>query len=428
MQAEATMGGERVLGEATSRYVLFMICLVGILNYVDRQILSITLEAIKRDLGASDTQMGLLSGTAFALFYLTAGVPLARMADKGVRKTLLSACLAVWSLMTVLSGMAQSLIQLTLARAGVAAGEAGAVPLSQSMVGDLFPATARGRAQSALMGAQCVGVAGGMFLGGWLSDMVGWRAAFLILGAPGLLLALVFWRTVPEPPRGRFDPPQTQDQSESFGAAIRGILAQRSSRLLLLGLGLQGLSGFGLLNWAGAYMIRTQGLSASQTGLVLGLCMVLGLLTGSITSGFLADRLMLRDSRHVARIAAFGAGSAAIMGVAFISAVSFPFVVATFFLFNMCSALVSPPVYSLLLSLNRPHRRATTAFIATFSTNLLGTALGPMIVGIASDRLSSAGVFNALGIAIAFAMAGTLIGSVLLARSATHVRRDLAAI
>ena len=164
-------------------YVLFILCLVGVVNFVDRQILAILLEPIKKDLGVSDTAMGLLSGIAFSAFYVIAGIPIARMVDKGSRRNVLVGCLTMWSLATVLCGFVQNFVQLAVARIGVASGEAGGGPATQSLLADLYPISQRATVIGIWLASQAIGIAFGLFFGGsatWVADLAGFVAGFLL--------------------------------------------------------------------------------------------------------------------------------------------------------------------------------------------------------------------------------------------------------
>jgi predicted MFS family arabinose efflux permease len=192
--------------EGRAYYVLFLLVLVGACNLVDRQILTILLQPIKQELGASDTAMGFLTGFGFAAFFVVAGFPLARWADRGSRRSIIALCVRFWSLMTMASGFATSFLQLALARVGTAVGEAGSAPAIASLVADHFPRQGRGRAMAVVFIGPAIGVFVGLMLGGWINQAFGWRVAFVAVGAPGLLLALVMRFSIAEPGRGRDAP------------------------------------------------------------------------------------------------------------------------------------------------------------------------------------------------------------------------------
>ena len=197
--------------ESYKRYVLYALTGVYIFNFIDRQILVILQESIKNDLGLSDTQLGLLTGLAFAIFYVTMGIPIARMADRTNRKKIIALSLMVWSAMTMLSGRALNFSQLLLARIGVGIGEAGASPAAHSMISDYYPANKRATALAVYSMGIYIGILLGYLFGGWLDEFFGWRTALMVLGLPGILYAIFFYFTVKEPPRGYAENLSTKD-------------------------------------------------------------------------------------------------------------------------------------------------------------------------------------------------------------------------
>ena len=184
------------------RYALGLLCVVYVVNFVDRQVLSILLQSIKEDLGLSDLQLGLLSGTAFGLFYATLGIPIARLADRFSRKGVIAVCLALWSAMTALCGTASGFATLLLYRVGVGVGEAGGSPPAHSMISDYFPPERRASALGVFSLGVPLGILVGFLAGGWLDEALGWRLAFVVVGLPGVVLAVVVALTLREPPRG----------------------------------------------------------------------------------------------------------------------------------------------------------------------------------------------------------------------------------
>ena len=191
-----------VFSPAARQYALSVLVVVYTFNFIDRQILSILLQPIKDELGLSDTALGLLTGFAFALFYATLGIPIARYADRGNRRNLIALALAIWSGMTALSGLAQNFWQLLAARIGVGVGEAGCSPPAHSMISDYFPAERRATALGIYSLGIPVGILFGFLAGGWLNEFFGWRVAFFVVGIPGLLLAVLVRFSLREPPRG----------------------------------------------------------------------------------------------------------------------------------------------------------------------------------------------------------------------------------
>ena len=210
------MNDTRIISAATRRYALVILAIVYMFNFIDRQILGILLPAIRDEFGVSDTWLGFLSGTAFAMFYIVLGIPVARYADRHNRRNLIALAVAVWSGMTALSGMAANFAQLALARIGVGVGEAGCSPPAHSMIADLYPPEKR----STAMGVYTIGISAGIMMaylaGGWVAQNIGWREALLVVGIPGLVLALVVRFTVAEPKRGHSEGREALSEQPSF--------------------------------------------------------------------------------------------------------------------------------------------------------------------------------------------------------------------
>ena len=184
---------ENIKSQSVRNYALGILVIVYTFNFIDRNILSILLQSIKTDLNLSDTSLGLLSGFAFAAFYATLGIPIAKYADRGNRRNLISISLAVWSLMTAISGLAQNFLHLLLARIGVGIGEAGCSPPAHSMISDYFPANKRSTALGIYSLGIPFGIMFGLFAGGWIDEMFGWRAAVFFFWGRGLFIYIIFY-------------------------------------------------------------------------------------------------------------------------------------------------------------------------------------------------------------------------------------------
>ncbi len=221
---------ERQTSDLYRWYVLSVLVVVYIFNFIDRSILGILLEPIKQDLGASDTAMGFLGGIAFAAFYTILGIPIARMADKGVRRNVIVVCLTIWSVATALCGLAQNFVQLLFARMGVAVGEAGGSPPSHSMISDLFPADKRATALAIYALGIPIGSMIGNLGGGWINEWFDWRTAFFVVGLPGVALALFVRFTVREPPRGVAEGIDVKQEAPPLMAVLKHLWELKSFR------------------------------------------------------------------------------------------------------------------------------------------------------------------------------------------------------
>ena len=368
-------------------YALGVLTVVFTSSHVDRQIMAITLQPIKTELGASDTQMGFLVGLTFAIFYATLGMPIAMLADRVSRRNIITAAVTIWSGMTVVCGYATSFVQLALARIGVGVGEAGSTPPSHSLISDLFPVATRGTA----MGIFALGVNFGLLIaylaGGVVTDAWGWRSAFIVVGLPGLLIALVLYFTTTEPVRGATDPARTTqaDEAPTFLAVWRHMWTVRSIRHLTIGSALAGFTGYGFVLWMPTFLIRSYGLSPTQVGLVLALMTgVVGGL-GTFTAGRLADVLARRDERWRSWLVAAGkAGYVPFLAVFFLvddlTVALVLYLVPAFF-----GGFYLAPTFALIQNLVSLRMRALASSIVLFILNIIGLGFGPQLVGIMSD-------------------------------------------
>ncbi|MEJ2087928.1 MAG: MFS transporter, partial [Gammaproteobacteria bacterium] len=228
-----------------ANYVLGVLLVVYMFNFIDRQILAILAQSIKVELGLTDTQIGALSGLAFGIFYATLGIPIARLADKHSRVNIISICLAIWSVMTAISGLAQNYWQLLIARIGVGVGEAGGSPPSHSLLADYFPVNERATALGIYAIGIPVGILFGNLLGGWINEFFGWRNAFMVVGIPGVALAILLRTTVKEPPRGHSEGRAPKVEPVPFMDVVRTMWGFKSFRQLSLGAATQAFVGYG---------------------------------------------------------------------------------------------------------------------------------------------------------------------------------------
>ncbi|MEM6605723.1 MAG: MFS transporter, partial [Pseudomonadota bacterium] len=282
-------------------YALGLLTIVYAFNFIDRQLLAILQESIKADLELSDSQLGLLTGFAFAIFYVTAGLPIARWADRGNRRNIVSLSLFIWSFMTAISGFVQNYYQLLLARIGVGVGEAGGSPPSHSIISDIFPANQRASAIGFYSAGISVGILFGFLAGGWLNEFFGWRTAFMVVGVPGVILALVLRFTLAEPLRGLHDAAGSQDSAKaSFGDVLHILRSRPSFKHLAIGAGLNAFCGYATANWTASFMIRTHAMPVGELGTYLAFTIGLGGAFGVFGGGLLADYLSARDKRWYA--------------------------------------------------------------------------------------------------------------------------------
>jgi MFS family permease len=373
------------IGIPASRwYVLGILSAVSLFAYLDRMALAILLEPIKADLHLNDGQLGLLSGLAFAMFYATLGLPLARLADRASRVKLLSLCLIAWSVMTALSGMAKSFSWLFMARMGVGIGEAGCVPTAHSMIGDLFPRERRALAISIFQAGAAIGSTAGLFFVGALGQHLGWRASLQLVGLAGLPLSVLVFLTVREPTR----PLVAASSGEPFLKALKVMIRRPALIHLILAYSVGAICTAGLMQWIPTYFIRSFGLSLAEAGALVGAATAFSSVLGLLTGGAMASWLMARDPRWEIWIPT----------LAF--AICIPFFVLQFLSPTVALALVFGALgsYSAAIgagvalaavqSFVEPHRRATAVALLLFLSALLGTGLGPYLIGVVSDALA----------------------------------------
>jgi MFS family permease len=373
------------------RYAMLLLVLVFTSSHVDRQILAILLQPIKLELQLSDTQLGFLSGVAFAIFYATLGMPMAMWADRSNRRNLIALALATWSGMTALCGLAANFWQLALARIGVGVGEAGSSPPSHSMIADMYPPAERAGAMGIFSLGINFGLMIGFLVGGWINQWYGWRMAFYTVGIPGLVLALLVRLTLREPPRGYAEGMQaTPAEAPSFMAVVRHMLSSPSLRHIAAGATLASFVGYGVVLWLPTFLVRSHGLQSGQIGTALAF--LFGILGGvsTYTAGRLADRLGKHDVRWNVWIV-----SCAIL-------LALPFVIFAYLAPDIYTAMwlsVVPalmagaylaPSFALNQSLVPVRMRSVASAILLFVVNIIGLGLGPQLVGFLSDLFQPA--------------------------------------
>jgi predicted MFS family arabinose efflux permease len=376
-----TPAGSKTAGRA--RYALAILFLVYVVNMIDRQILSILLEPIKHALNLTDTQLGLLSGLSFGLAYAIAGIPIARLADRLNRRNIIVGALAVWSGLTALCGAAQGFWQLMLLRIGVAAGESGSGPPAHAMLSDFFPHGRRSTALAIYSSGVPVGILFGLAVGGIINQAFDWRVAFMVVGLPGLILALVMLTTVPEPPREAAPPPAAE--RPSLAAVVKTVWGLRAFRSLGAATALHVFAAYGLLQWNPAFLIRTFHVGTGQVGLFLGLIVGVTSALGTLLGGWLADVLGRRRAAWYAWLPAIEI----IITVPFYFAVYFAPTFGAALLLLIVPSLLSNaftgPIFGTVQSLAPPHMRATAAAFLLFIIAVVGQALGPQAIGLMSD-------------------------------------------
>jgi len=373
------------------RYVVAaMLAVVCSFNFMDRQIISILQEPIRKELGLSDTQLGMLTGLAFALFYSTFGVLVAWAADRFKRVWIMAASCAVWSLFTAFCGLATNFIQLALARTIVGVGEAGGSPPSYSLISDYFPPKERGVGLAIYSLGVPIGSMVGAGVGGAIAAAYGWRIAFVAAGLPGLLLAVIMLVLIREPKRGGLDPlapgAVAHDPAPPMLTAITGFFANRTLALVALSSGLSGFIGYAMLSWNASLLIRVKGMSLAEVSAYYALVLGITGIVGTFGAGWLVDRLSLRDRRWYAWVPAiaFTLTLPALAGL--IWAPTWPIALMFLAVPALLNNMYLAPALTVVQNAVPPARRTMSGAILLFILNFVGLGGGPLYVGYISDH------------------------------------------
>ena len=404
-----------------------MITAVYVFNFIDRQILAILLPAIKLEFGVDDWVLGFLAGPAFALFYVTLGIPIASLADRWNRRNLIAVALTIWSAMTTLSGAAANIVQLSLARIGVGVGEAGFVPPAHSMIADMYPPERRSMA----MGVFALGISLGITIaylgGGWMAQNIGWRQAFFIVGVPGLLLAILFRATVAEPPRGMSEGKADQGEQYSVWAVARFLLRRKSFIHLSLGAGLASFTAYAVLSFFPSFLERSHGMNLQEIGVFVGLIIGVSTGIGFVGGGYIADRIGVTSRRHSLWLMS----AAMLLGWLFVFPLYLatdPYVVlAIFFVPSLLNNMYLATTFAQIQGLVGVRMRSVASSLHLFILNLLGLGFGPLIAGWLSDWFAVTAGSESLrySLLIIGAVTGPWVAFHFYA-AGRHIERDLA--
>lgn len=376
------------ISSAARRYALGILVVVYTFNFIDRQILAILLPSIKAEFGVGDGMLGFLSGTAFAIFYATLGLPIALLADRWNRRNLIAISLALWSGMTALSGFAANVGQLALARIGVGVGEAGCSPAAHSMIADYYPPEQRGSA----MGIFTLGISFGIMIaflaGGWVAQNIGWREAFLLVGVPGVLLSLLMWVTVKEPPRGHSEGRSDQEERPALSLVVRFLLRRRSFVFMSVGAGLASFGGYAVANLFPLYLIRSHGMSQAEVGVYLGLVLGIAGGLGFAGGGFFADRMGRRGQRVALRAVAGAVMFAWLFLFPVFMSASLALVMILFCVPAVFSNFYLATTFAQTQGLVSLRMRAVASAFMLFILNIIGLGFGPWVTGSLSDAFA----------------------------------------
>jgi len=407
---------------AYSYYVLLMLGLVNMVNYVDRNILSVLITPIKAEFQVSDEAMGLLTGLAFIIVHSLFGLPLARLADRTSRRTVIAVGVAVWSTMTAVMGLASTFGQLLILRMGVGIGEAAGAPPSHSLLSDYFPPEKRATALSLFGMGIYAGTMFGYFAAGWLGEEFGWRLTFVAVGVPGLALAALVGATVREPARMAPAP------DESILFVLRYLLSKPAFVFLMIAASFHATAAYSAIIWTPTFYGRVYGMTLSQIGLWLGLVSGIGGAIGALGGGLISDRLGRSDKRWYAWVAACVAVLAMPASLAAYLFTDSPRAsLFAYFGFILLIGAYNGPLHAMNQFLAKPRMRSMSVAIQLLIVNLIGGVIGPWFIGRACDVLrpeyGEAGIRHAMWAAIGVC---TCIASVFYLATSRTLRQGIA--
>lgn len=375
------------LSDSNVRYALYLLLAIYTLNFIDRQIVAVLGEDIKRDLGLSDTQLGLLGGLAFALFYTVLGIPIARFAERGNRVAIISGAVAVWSGFTALCGTATSFMQILLYRFGVGVGEAGCTPPAHSLISDYVKPEKRASALALYSMGVPIGTFGGFALGAVIAANYGWRAAFFMVGIPGVLLGLIAFFTLKEPRKlGLSMPPA---EKTHFGSALKELSGIPSYWFIVFGATVVSFLGYGHAYFLQAFLARAHGMELQERGVAFAFMVLIAGVIGTWAGGKIADSCAKKDARAYVTLPAI---AFALGAPFFLAALFWPagpgsgyVVLALLAVPTGMNSVWYGPGYAAIQGLVKPHTRATAVAVMFFILNLIALGLGPTTIGFFSD-------------------------------------------
>jgi MFS family permease len=389
--------GEKTASSALDRpayqhYVLLMLVFGYIFNVIDRSsVLGAVLPAIKQEISATNFQMGLLGGLAFAVFYSFLGIPIARLADRWSRVNVLALAVALWSTATATCGLAWNYASLFASRALTAVGEAGGSPPSHSLISDYFPLSKRATALAVYAMSVPIGTSLGNVFAGWLNVWYGWRATFVIVGVPGVVLAALIWLTVKEPPRGYADGPTAKPRAAAppFFEVFKFLLARNSFMHMSVAAALHSLVWYSGTTWNNSFFVWFHGLNTGQAGSYLAIFSLIGAI-GSFAGGFLSDKLSIRNNDKRWYMWVPGIACIVMVPFQFFAYLSQDLTIVVPITFSVMFVLASfffGPSFAVAQSVATVRMRAVSASVLLFIQTIIGMTLGPAIVGRVADML-----------------------------------------
>jgi MFS family permease len=365
-------------------YVLILMCLIYAINIADRYVVSTVLEPIRLELKLNDAGVAFLTGIPLALFYVAFGIPISWLADRSNRRNILAAALIIWSGFTALCGISRNYLEFLLGRIGVGVGEAGGTPPSTAIVSDCFPADRRPMAMTVLALGAPIGAWLGADMAGHVAHAYTWRAAFIALGIPGLLVGILVFLTVREPPRGRLDA-IVDDIKPSLFESLHFLWRQKAAFHVVMGGGVCALWGWGLIYWTPTFLQRAYNLDVGQAGAVTGNIHLWGGSLATVGTAWLLSRPSMADPRRVVWLLAGGVGFTTIPSMIAFASHSLWLCQLMFCLFIPAIYFYIGPCFGLLNNLSPCHMRNMFIAISLLVANILNLIVAPWVVGALSD-------------------------------------------
>lgn len=419
-------GAELERGATSARYALAMLTTIYSLNFLDRTVINILIDPIKHDYHLSDTVMGFISGFGFVMMYSILAAPVARWADRGNRRSIITGGLILWSGMTALGGVARNALQLTLSRFGVGVGEAAGTAPSTSMISDLFPGNKRSTAMSIYQLGPVIGGFLGSFIGGWINHYYDWHDAFLVAGVPGLIVAMVFRLTVKEPARGSSEQRRVHTGQQGLGETMRFMASQKCYMLLLVGFCLTTYTQFGFGTWTAVFLGRIQHLNTAQIGTYAGTLRGIAGLTGTLAGGYLSDWAGRKNVRWRIYVSAIASMLTAPAVLVFLFAPSLSVCWIGFTASMMLSPVHVGPLVGVSHSVVKVGMRAFATSVIYLISEVVGLGLGPLFIGAFNDHYAHRLGVGVIRYSMATAAATTLLGGLLFVIAAQFMERDMA--
>jgi len=422
----ASTNTKGALRQTRPNYALLLLTAVFALGLLDRVIFNVLLDPIRQEFHLSDSEIGLLSGFGFVIFYSGMTFPIAQLADRKNRKIIIVSGITLWSAMTAFSGFSANILQLTLARIMVGFGESMGTAPAHSLLSDFFPKEKRSKAFSIYSGGLHLGMLLGYLIAGVIGELLGWRYAFLIAGIPGLILALIIRFTMKEPSRGnseyRYKP---KENKYSTNKALKDIFACKSYRIILVATTMGAYVIYSMSTWEATFLRRIYDFDGRQIGLIVGLVKGLCGLTGAILGAFFANKFGKKSDKHMMRIPAIATFLCAIASILFLFSVNATMAIVGLGTMTFFLAFHIGISWSFAQSVTKVEVRTLAAAVLTICCNLIGHGFGSLIPGFINDLLSESYGIDAIRYSLLSASAIALLSGMLYWRLSYCIESDM---